>query len=149
MWDGRFVQRRFLENSGLSEFRGLCYTLCFTMTSALRHFDKHLCSEAKAAYFSWLNLAVITLLQWLSVRVQPLRSSTDQEVFSPCPQPNLRLNTSWLKEVISNFYCKSVRTVQLKSPHFFMLIKIRPLWVSTKVSGFKRADDITMWLTLI
>lgn len=89
------IQSSILEESGLSEVRHLSYMLCYTMTSALRHFDKHLCSQANTAHFSWLDLAIITLLQWISARVyvwlkKKLKLSTDQETF--CPKPSLYLN---------------------------------------------------------
>lgn len=85
------IQSSILEESGLSVVKHLSYMLCYTMTSALRHFDKHLCSEANTAHFSWLDLAIITLLQWISARVyvwlkKKLKLSTDQETF--CPKPS-------------------------------------------------------------
>lgn len=80
-----------------STFGDSCYMHCCTMTSALRHFDKHLCSEANTGHFNWLHLAVITLLQCITARVH-IRlkgttmkhsdmSSTDEETFRLKPGP--------------------------------------------------------------
>lgn len=93
-----------------------------TMTSALRHFDKHSCSEANTAHFNWLHLAVITLLQWITARVhirlkEPLWSTLiclprtrRRFVWShvPFPEPDLHLVT-WIVGTLQDEFtsCKT------------------------------------------